>query len=79
MYPVLPLEDGGNFYHRRVTHDYGEKSLKDYVAPPVSKHYDQKNTFVHNQVANKYKVNVDHFANIFNRKVFDEKKRALIQ
>jgi hypothetical protein len=61
-----------------MTMDYGAKHDIDYVAPPVTKLYDEKNTFVHNQIANKNKVNVQHFANIFNKKVFTDRKRELV-
>lgn len=79
MYPVVDQDKGGaEYFHRRQTSDFGEKHNIEYVPPPVSKIFDEKNTFVHNQIANKNKVNVQHFANIFNKKVFTDKKRSLV-
>lgn len=76
---LSPFTEGSDFFHRRVTADYCEKKTADYIAPPVSKVFEEKNTFVHNQIANKNKVNVDHFANIFNKKVFTKSKKNLVQ
>jgi hypothetical protein len=79
MYPVLPSEEGGaELFHRRATNDFRDKSKDVYVAPPVSKTFELKNNFVHNQIANKNKVNVDHFKNIFNKKIFTDAKRHVI-
>lgn len=80
MYPVLSTEDGaGELFHRRATNDFRDKSKDVYVAPPVSKTFEVKDNFVHNQIANKNKVNVDHFKNIYNRKIFTDTKRYVIQ
>ena len=80
MYPVLSKEQGAHeLFHRRQTDDYCDKHDVEYTPPPVSKIFETKNTFVHNQIANKNKVNVEHFKNIFNKKTFSDKKRALIQ
>lgn len=79
MYPVLSSEEGGNeLYHRRATNDFRDKSKDVYVPPPVSKTFEVKDNFVHNQIANKNKVNVDHFKNIYNRQTFNDKKRHII-
>lgn len=34
---------------------------------------------MHNQIANKNKVNVEHFKNIYNRAIFTDTKRHVIQ
>ena len=79
MYPVLSTEEGGTeLYHRRATNDFRDKSKDVYVPPPVSKTFEVKDNFVHNQIANKNKVNVDHFKNIYNRQTFNDKKRHII-
>ena len=54
MYPA----ENHNYYHRRVTEEFCDKAGIEYVEPPVTKVFDEKNTFVHNQIANKNKVNV---------------------
>jgi hypothetical protein len=49
MYPILDAKEGGtDFFYRRVTDEYPKKSAEDYEAPPVSKIFEEKNTFVHN-------------------------------
>ena len=65
-------------FHRRATNDFRDKSKDVYVAPPVTKTFEVKNNFVHNQIANKNKVNVEHFKNIFNKKLFTAAKRHII-
>ena len=80
MYPVLTKEEGAeHLYHRRMADDYCAKHNIENVPPPVSKVFEHKSTFVHNQIANKNKVNVEHFKNIFNKSTFTEQKRTLIQ
>jgi hypothetical protein len=79
MYPVMPVEEGGReLFHRRATNDFRDKSKDVYESPPVSKTFELKNNFVHNQIANKNKVNVDHFKNIFNKAIFTDAKRHVI-
>ena len=40
--------------------DFPNLSKVNYVAPPVTKKFTPKTSFVHNQVANKLKTNHDH-------------------
>ena len=75
MYPVLKDQEAENLLRRRMADDYGAKHDIEYIPPPVSKIFDHKSTFVHNAIANKNKVNVEHFKNIFNKKTFSEEKR----
>lgn len=80
MYPVLSKGQGADdLMYRRATNDFRDKSKDVYHAPPVSKTFQEKNTFVHNQIANKNKVNVDHFKNIYNKKVFNDVRRNVVQ
>ena len=79
MYPVLGAKAGAaELFHRRATNDFRDKSKDVYQAPPVSKTFEVKDNFVHNQIANKNKRNVEHFKNLYNRAVFTDAKRHVV-
>ena len=44
--------------------DYGDKSKIVYEAPPVTKKFKDRHSFVHNQVQNKTKSNNEHYEDI---------------
>jgi len=79
MYPVLKDGNAKRLFHRRMTHDFDDKHNMEYIPPPVVKDLTLKNTFVHNCIQNKNKVNVEHFDKIFNKKVFSDKKWHILK
>lgn len=79
MYPVLKDDSAKRLFHRRMTHDHDDKHNIEYVPPPVVKDLTLKNTFVHNCIQNKNKVNVEHFDKIFNKKVFSNAKWSILK
>ena len=79
MYPTLEGKSAKQLFHRRVTHDFNDKHGVEYVPPPVVKDILLKNTFVHNCISNKNKVNVEHFDKIYNKKVFTANKYRIIK
>lgn len=79
MYPVMEKDEGGNdLFYRRVQDDYSPKHNIEYVPPPVIKNLQDKSTFVHNCIANKNKTNINFVENIYNKKVFNEKKHKIM-
>ena len=79
LYPTTGDPDSArDLFHRRVTSDYNNKHGVKYVPPPVVKDILKKNTFVHNCLANKSKNNVEHFENIYNKKILTQRKRKII-
>lgn len=80
MHPVLAEAEGGkDLYFRRVKETYYDKHDIEYQPPPVVKDILKKSTFVHNCIANKNKINVEHFDSIYNKKVFTPKMQGLLQ
>ena len=48
------------------------------MPPPVVKNLQDKSTFVHNCIANKNKSNISHFENIYNKRVFNDRKHKIM-
>ena len=72
MYPTIDMTDGGKeLFFRRTAKEFYDKSNIVYKPPPVSKVFPKRHSFVHNCVANKNKINLDHFDDIYNKKVFN--------
>ena len=44
----------------------------------MSKDIHRRNSFVHNVIQNKNKINLDHFYKIYNKKVLNKKKHEII-
>ena len=79
LYPASTDPDvTRELFHRRVTSDFSNKHNVKYIPPPVVKDILKKNTFVHNCLANKSKNNVEHFENIYNKKVLNQRKRQIV-
>jgi hypothetical protein len=62
----------------RSAKEYPDKSKIKYVPPPVVKEFKPKTSFVHNQVANKARVNNEHLEVILNKKVFTSRKHQIL-
>ena len=79
MYPVLAQDQGKKLFFRRVFEDYSNKLGVKYEDYDPSKVQKLKNTFVHNVIQNKTRVNFEHFENIYNKKVFTENKLKILK
>jgi hypothetical protein len=80
MYLVIDPEEGGNdLYFKRTTTEFNNKHGLEYNPPSLKKSAIDKNTFVHNCVVNKNKVNVDHFDKIYNKHSFNANKMKILR
>ena len=72
MYPTTEEDkEVKDLFLRMSDLQYYDKSKIPYVAPPVSKIYPARNSFVHNCLKNKGKINLDHFYKIYDSKILN--------
>lgn len=70
MYPTVKEDkEVKDLFIRYTDTQFYDKSKIDYVPPPVVKDYSKRHSFVHNVIANKNKINLEHFYKIYNKKV----------
>ena len=79
MYPTTEEDkEVKDLFLRMSDLQYYDKSKIPYVAPPVSKNFPARNSFVHNCLKNKGKINLDHFYKIYNSKILNKRKHEII-
>ena len=80
MYPTVKEDkEVKDLYIRMSDKQYYDKSKIDYVPPPITKDYSKRHSFVHNVIANKTKINLEHFYKIYNKKILNKKKHQILQ
>jgi len=80
LYNVMEPDQGGtDLYFKRTTTEFNNKHGLEYNPPELKKSAIDKNTFVHNCVVNKNKVNVDHFDKIYSKKQFNNNKMRILR
>lgn len=79
MYPTINEDKEVKELFLRMTdkHFYDKSKIK-YVPPPVTKDFHRRHSFVHNVIANKNKINLDHFYKIYNKKVLNKRKHEIL-
>ena len=79
MYPTVKEDkEVKDLYIRMSDKQYYDKSKIDYVPPPITKDYSKRHSFVHNVIANKTKINLEHFYKIYNKKILNKKKHQIL-
>ena len=79
MYPTVKEDkEVKDLFLRYSDTQFYDKSKIDYVPPPVVKDYSKRHSFVHNVIANKNKINLEHFYKIYNKKVLPARKHQII-
>lgn len=79
MYPIVKGDkEVKELFLRNTDTQFYDKSKIDYVPPPVTKDYSKRHSFVHNVIANKNKINLEHFYKIYNKKVLNKRKHEII-
>ena len=78
MYPTAKEDkEVKDLFLRMTDLQYYDKSKIPYVAPPVTKEYPARHSFVHNTLKNKGKINLEHFYKIYNKKVLNKRKHEI--
>lgn len=79
MYPTVKEDNEvKDLFLRMTDRQFYDKSKIKYVAPPVTKDYSRRHSFVHNVIQNKNKINLEHFYKIYNKKVMNKRKLEII-
>ena len=79
MHPVAETKaERQALFHRRHTFDFDDKAETAYVAPPVTKTFPRRHSFVHNCLANKTQSNLDFIEQINSGEVLNANKRRIL-